>query len=218
MFQRIWQSVLAVGEEAGAFFSVAAPFLLGAPLLLFLIWFVLCLCSRTVRGINKTAYLYACDLFLLLFAALALFAQQPFTALAVALAVRAVALALYGILCLFGHSPARLLKKVKEASAPSRPSVPPAPLPPAEDKPRFVRCFPQDGEVVVGEDVRLGHIFSVLEKLRSLPLSAGDRLESEKYFDLLTVYRTKGNLCAEEARSLNDILASLLKMLAKYDA
>ena len=60
--------------------------------------------------------------------------------------------------------------------------------------------------------------FSVLEKLRSLPLSAGDRLESEKYFDLLTVYRTKGNLCAEEARSLNDILASLLKMLAKYDA
>ena len=218
MFQRIWQSVLAVGEEAGAFFTVAAPFLLGAPLLLFFLWFVLCLCSRTVRTGSKTAYLYACDFFLLLFAALALFARRSFTSLAVALALRAAALALYGILCLFGRTPAQKPERMKEVPPPSFPPVSPSPLPPAEDKPRFVRCFPQGGEVVVGEDVRLGHIFSVLEKLRSLPLSAGDRLESEKYSDLLTVYRAKGNLCAEEARSLNDILASLLKMLAKYDA
>lgn len=216
MFERIRQSVLAFGEEAGALFPIAAPFLAGAPVLIFLVWLVLCICSRRVRKGSKTAYLFVCDFFLLLFAALALFSEDALAAVAVALAVRALCTGLYGILCLFGRTSAQT-PRTKEKPLPP-PPVSPSPLPPVEEKPRLVRCFPQGGDVVVGEDVRLGHIFSVLEKLRSLPLSAGDRLESEKYADLLNVYRTKGNLCAEEARSLNDILASLLKMLAKYDA
>ena len=216
MFERIRQSVLALGEGAGALFPFAAPFLACAPVFLFLVWFVLCLCSRRVRKGSKSAYLFVCDFFLLLFAALALFSPDALAAVGFALAVRALCTGLYGILCLFGRAPAQV-PQAKQAPMPP-PSVSPSPLPPAEEKPRLVRCFPQGGEVVVGEDVRLGHIFSVLEKLRSLPLAAGDRLESEKYADLLNVYRTKGNLCAEEARSLNDILASLLKMMAKYDA
>ena len=216
MFDRILQSAVALCEEAGALFPFVAPFLLGAPLLIFLVWLVLCFCSRRVRKGSKGAYLFACDFFLLLFAAFALLSEDVLAALAAALAVRALSVGLYGALCLCGRAPARVPQAKENPLPPS--SDLPSPLPPAEDKPRLVRCFPQGGEVVVGEDVRLGHIFSVLEKLRSLPLSAGDRLESEKYSDLLTVYRTKGNLCAEEARTLNDILASLLKMLAKYDA
>ena len=70
--------------------------------------------------------------------------------------------------------------------------------------------------VVVEKDVRLGHIFSTLERLRDLPLSAGDRLEAQKTEELLTVYRAKGTLTSAEAETLNDILAALLKMMAKY--
>ena len=47
-------------------------------------------------------------------------------------------------------------------------------------------------------------------------LSPGDRLEAEKAQQLLTAYRAKRTLCAKEAETLNDILAALLKMMAKY--
>lgn len=86
--------------------------------------------------------------------------------------------------------------------------------------PAMVRCFaeepPERRPVVVEKDVRLGHIFSTLERLRDLPLSAGDRLEAQKTEELLTVYRAKGALTSAEAETLNDILAALLKMMAKY--
>lgn len=86
------------------------------------------------------------------------------------------------------------------------------PAPPAAAPPQPAR----EGSVVVERDVRLGHIFSALERLRDLPLSAGDRLEAQKTEELLTVYRAKGALSAAEAETLNDILAALLKMMAKY--
>ena len=60
-------------------------------------------------------------------------------------------------------------------------------------------------------------IFSVVERLKGVSLGAGDRLEVQKYEDLLTVYKSKNALSSEEAQTLNDILASLLKMMAKYD-
>ena len=94
------------------------------------------------------------------------------------------------------------------------------PLPPAPraPMPAMVRCFAEEPArpVVVEKDVRLGHIFSTLERLRDLPLSAGDRLEAQKTEELLTVYRAKGTLTSAEAETLNDILAALLKMMAKY--
>lgn len=86
------------------------------------------------------------------------------------------------------------------------------PAPPAAAPPQPAR----EGSVVVERDVRLGHIFTALERLRDLPLSAGDRLEAQKTEELLTVYRAKGALSAAEAETLNDILAALLKMMAKY--
>lgn len=83
--------------------------------------------------------------------------------------------------------------------------------------PPKVRCFTDEGKLEVEKDVRLGHIQSVLERLKAMPLGAGDRLEAEKMGELLSVYRTKGELSAQEAAALNDILAALLKMMAKYD-
>ena len=95
------------------------------------------------------------------------------------------------------------------ASAPPATPVPPAPAALPQQPAR-------EGNVVVERDVRLGHIFSALERLRDLPLSAGDRLEAQKTEELLTVYRAKGSLSPAEADTLNDILAALLKMMAKY--
>ena len=35
--------------------------------------------------------------------------------------------------------------------------------------------------------------------------------------ELLQIYRNKGKLSAKECETLNDMLAALLKMMAKYD-
>ena len=102
-------------------------------------------------------------------------------------------------------------RPVSPTEARARP-LPAAAMPPPPAPPQPAR----EGSVVVERDVRLGHIFSALERLRDLPLSAGDRLEAQKTEELLTVYRAKGALSAAEADTLNDILAALLKMMAKY--
>ena len=41
--------------------------------------------------------------------------------------------------------------------------------------------------------------------------------EAEKMEELLRIYRDKGTLTPAEGETLNDILAALLKMMAKYD-
>ena len=169
--------------------DASALILLAFPLAAFVVFALLCRFRTAPRG----AYLALSSACAALFAALFPAAGEPAVpALCVALAAWAVYALLFCVLLFIRRRP-----------------VP--------ELPRKVRCFAQGGRVVVGEDVRLGHAFSVLERLLSLPLGAGDRLEAQKAEDLLSVYRGKGELSAEEARALNDVLASLLKMLAKYE-
>lgn len=227
----VWESVLSLAESAGEYFcDISALSLLLLPSVVFLIWFILCVSCRGVRARSKTAYLFVSDISIFLFCALALFARQELTAvIGVALVFRAAYFPFYGILCLFRpkqeiaenskKKEQRKKKKQKDvvsmpqAAAPALASA----LPQTDPVPRMVRCFERsDPGIVVEQDVRLGHIFSVLERLKNLPLGAGDRLEAQKYEDLLSVYRNKGNLSSAEAQTLNDILASLLKMMAKY--
>ncbi len=222
-----WESALSYAEAAGGYFSdITALSLLLLPAGVFLVWVIVCACSRKVRARSKTAYLFVSDIGIFLFCALALFARQdPAQVVGVALVFRAAYFPFYGILCLFrpkegdAISKKREKKKQKEKfSLPQEPSpATVSALPQAEPMPRMVRCFERaEPGIVVEQDVRLGHIFSVLERLKNLPLGAGDRLEVQKYEELLSVYRNKGNLSSAEAQSLNDILASLLKMMAKY--
>ena len=86
-------------------------------------------------------------------------------------------------------------------------------------RPPKVDCF---GEAPEGEEtaddlgeLRLSHVQDLLARLRSAPLTAGDRLETDVLARSLDVYRKK-NLTADEVRSLNDCLATVLKLTAKY--
>lgn len=63
--------------------------------------------------------------------------------------------------------------------------------------------------------LQLDHVFSLLQNLRACELSAGDRLETDAIYRTLDVYRGK-NLTAEEMGTVNDCLASVLKLTAKY--
>ncbi len=213
----------AVGE-AGALLlcDASAIALLSLPVAVFAV-----LAAVSVRRrVSRAGYLLFSCACLSLFLALFLAAGEAvLPALSIALCAFALYALLAGILCLIRpkrsrpHAAKKRRPPEEDASeegdtpAPS-PSLPPSPVPAL---PRKVRCLSGAERVVVGEDVRLGHIFSVLERLRSLPLGAGDGLEAQKAEDLLEVYRGKGDLSPEEARTLNDILASLLKMLAKYE-
>lgn len=62
----------------------------------------------------------------------------------------------------------------------------------------------------------LNHVRDMLGKLKTTPLTPGDRLEAEGISRMLTLYATKNRLTAKEVRELNDCLASILKMIAKY--
>ena len=64
--------------------------------------------------------------------------------------------------------------------------------------------------------LRLNHVREMLAKLKSAPLSPGDRLETEGISRLITLYATKNLLSAKEIRDLNDCLSAVLKMTAKY--
>lgn len=214
------QNLPAAVREAGRVLlcDASALVLLLAPAAAF---FVLLPLSRRFSA-PRRAYPFFSAACLALFFALFLAAGRGIpAAAALSLAAWAAYAALYGILCLIrpkmrkkAEPAAPLPEDEEEGPAPASP-LPPPPVPAL---PRKVRCFSQGERVVVGEDVRLGHVFSVLERLRSLPLGAGDRLEAQRAGDLLEVYRGKGELSAEEARALNDVLASLLKMLAKYES
>lgn len=202
--------------------DASALILLAFPLAAFVVFALLCRFRTAPRG----AYLALSSACAALFAALFPAAGEPAEpALCVALAAWAVYALLFCVLLFIRRrkhrperrkGPSRAGEEKEEVRTEGQEGTPrlSAPVP---ELPRKVRCFAQGGRVVVGEDVRLGHAFSVLERLLSLPLGAGDRLEAQKAEDLLSVYRGKGELSAEEARALNDVLASLLKMLAKYE-
>lgn len=202
--------------------DASALILLAFPLAAFVVFALLCRFRTAPRG----AYLALSSACAALFAALFPAAGEPAEpVLCVALAAWAVYALLFCVLLFIRRrkrrperrkGPSRAGEEEEEVRTEGQEGTPrlSAPVP---ELPRKVRCFAQGGRVVVGEDVRLGHAFSVLERLLSLPLGAGDRLEAQKAEDLLSVYRGKGELSAEEARALNDVLASLLKMLAKYE-
>lgn len=66
------------------------------------------------------------------------------------------------------------------------------------------------------KDVHIEHIYKTLEGLRKQKLTTGDRLECKKIEEILRLYCMKKEFTASEVALLNDILASLLKMMAKY--
>ena len=63
--------------------------------------------------------------------------------------------------------------------------------------------------------MRLSHATDLLEQLTKSELSASDRLEADALAHTLEGYRDK-ELTFEEMRSLNDCLATILKLTAKY--
>lgn len=63
--------------------------------------------------------------------------------------------------------------------------------------------------------LRLGHTLDLLDRLKKTELEASDRLEADALSHTLESYREK-ELTAEEMRSLNDCLATVLKLTAKY--
>ena len=65
------------------------------------------------------------------------------------------------------------------------------------------------------EELRLAHVSSLIAKLRASRLSATDRLELDTLSRTVDGYRGRP-LTREEAGSLNDCLASVLKLTAKY--
>ncbi|MBE5752227.1 MAG: hypothetical protein E7357_07435 [Clostridiales bacterium] len=67
------------------------------------------------------------------------------------------------------------------------------------------------------EDVlSLSHAQKLLARLREMPLSTADRLETEEMSRLIGAYTQKDALTAGEMRTVNDTFAYLLKLSAKY--
>ena len=63
--------------------------------------------------------------------------------------------------------------------------------------------------------LRLEHTQNLLEQLKKSELTAGDRLEADALSRTLEGYRDR-ELTADEMRALNDCLATVLKLTAKY--
>lgn len=215
----IWLEKTAAACGDGALLALVA-----APPLLFLLAFVLRLCIPRLRALPLRPLQAAADVCLLLYLCLCLLHPQLrprlYAAAALILLEKLALCALFPLLRLpgrkKGRSPRPATPPLQAEPAATPPLQPPAP--PAEGMPAKVLCCEgqEERETEVEKDVRLGHIFGVLERLKQLPLSPGDRLEAEKAQQLLTAYRAKRTLCAKEAETLNDILAALLKMMAKY--
>lgn len=221
MSLRVFERLIGLfrGSE-GLFCDIAVLVLLCLPLAAFAAFFAL-LCAGKFRARSRVWYLVLGDMCLFLFLALYLCGgslQDAFPVLALILCVKSLYLLLYGALCLVPARPrekkvGRKSKIEPFAAEEEEISPPSAPAP----KPQKVCCFTDSARVYVDKDVRLEHIFSVLDRLKEMPLGAGDRLEMQKMDDLLHIYNAKTELNAAEADALNDILAALLKMMAKYD-
>ena len=92
------------------------------------------------------------------------------------------------------------------------------PYMPRSAMPPKVCCFEKDTQAgtTAGEyGMSLTYADSLIAKLRSKELSAGDRLEAEELSRRLDCYRNKP-LTEAERDTLNDCLASILKLTAKY--
>ena len=92
------------------------------------------------------------------------------------------------------------------------------PYTPRSVMPPKVCCFEKDAEAgaTAGErGMDLNYADSLIEKLRAKDLTAGDRLEAEALARRLDCYRDKP-LTEFERDTLNDCLAAILKLTAKY--
>ena len=92
------------------------------------------------------------------------------------------------------------------------------PYTPRSVMPPKVCCFEKDAEAgaTAGEwGMDLSYADSLINKLRSKDLTAGDRLEAEALARRLDCYRDKP-LTETERDTLNDCLAAILKLTAKY--
>ncbi len=222
--------ILSLISRAGALYGDAAALtLLLAPVAAMLVFFVLRLVWEKCRTAPRRWALALSGACLFLFCALALaYGEMLPASFALASAAAAVHLLFYGLLFIPVSSRdaraakraerrrrrADRIKKRAEQVVGEETELPPVP---EEPRPPKVRCFSDDDRVTLEKDVRLGHVSAALERLLSLPLGAGDRLEAQKMSDLLAVYRAKGELSGREADALNDVLAAVLKMMAKYD-
>ena len=74
----------------------------------------------------------------------------------------------------------------------------------------------EEEAISLEKDIHIDHIYKTLEGLRRQKLTTGDRLECKKIEEILRLYKMKKELTVVETSLLNDILASLLKMMAKY--
>lgn len=84
--------------------------------------------------------------------------------------------------------------------------------------PPKICCFeeePSVGQSAEESGLRLSYVTQLLEKLRAEKLSAADRLETDVLLRSLDTYRNK-RLNDEDMRALNDCLAVILKLTAKY--
>ena len=220
--------------------DAAYLFLFFAPFAAFFAAFFVYLFKKGLRVRSKSWFLYLAGAFSFASSAFSVFAfgAAAVYGAAASLLQFALCVALYGVLAL-------LCRDKKPKARKRRKAVPEAyftddeepPLPASAEKPRIVRCFSGGAAESGGEkspprafrsfgpaaparpakDVRLDYVLSVAERLKELPLGAGDRLEAEKMSELLNIYHGKGDLAPAESQTLNDILAALLKMMAKYD-
>lgn len=234
MIYGILDTIERTARAAGEWFTDAfALCLLCAPAVLFIGYAIVYIANANARGKGKGAFLVFGDLCAIGFAALAVCAfefRQAVLYVGVALALKGAVLILYGALSCFPRkreTGKAQPKKIPAAEYVDMSAEYPAPVSASASvretvAPAKVRCYTDpvytdEVRETFSSDVRLDHIFSVVEQLKGVSLGAGDRLQVQKYEDLLTVYKNKGALSAEEAQTLNDILASLLKMMAKYD-
>jgi hypothetical protein len=64
--------------------------------------------------------------------------------------------------------------------------------------------------------VSLSHAQKLLARLKEMPLSTADRLETEEMSRLIGAYTQKEALTTGDMRTVNDTFAYLLKLSAKY--
>lgn len=87
--------------------------------------------------------------------------------------------------------------------------------PPAETRPPKVCCFEETPAPAEGNGLRLSHVRELIDRLKSEKLAPADRLELDVLSHEVDGCRGKP-LTKEETGALNDCLAAVLKMTAKY--
>lgn len=130
----------------------------------------------------------------------------------------ALYLALYGVIALLLRIPRRKKQnKSKEDLLYEKFYIPLGEEEAPRDLPPKVNCFPEETEGVGAEEsgVCLAHVSALLTRLQGAKLSATDRLETDVIARTLQTYRYK-KLNGEELRTLNDCLATVLRLTAKY--